>query len=129
MAWCFEDEANAHADRVLDELALDDREAVVPGLWMLEVVNVLLVAERRKRLSPVQSRRFLELLMALPITVDEGSFHVRLPELLATGRECDLSAYDASYIELAERLGLPMATDDRKLKKAAELRRIELLAA
>lgn len=127
MVWCFEDEANPYADRVLDELALDDREAVVPGLWTLEVVNVLLVAERRKRLSPVQSRRFLELLMALPVTVDQGSFHVRSPELLATGRECDLSAYDASYVELAERLGLPMATGDEKLKKAAELRQIGIL--
>lgn len=65
----------------------------------------------------------------MPITVDEESIHVRSPELLATGRECELSAYDTSYVELAERLGLPMATSDGKLKKAAGLRQIEMYLA
>ncbi len=127
MAWCFGDEANPYADRVLDELALDDCEAVVPALWTLEVVNVLLVAERKKRLSPAQGRRFLELLAGLPITVEEESLYVRLPELLALGRECGLSAYDASYLELAERRGLALATGDKALRTAVTQREIGLL--
>ena len=126
MAWCFEDEVNPYAERVLDELKRDDREAVVPSLWTLEVVNVLLVAERKKRLSPAQSRHFLALLALLPVTIEEESFYVRAPEVLALGRACDLYAYDASYLELAERRGLAIATDDKKLRAAMTDRQIEL---
>jgi len=93
-------------------------EAVVPVLWPLEVANVLLVGERRGRLSPAQSRLFLELLNAMPVTVDVESLHTHSLELLALGREHELSSYDACYLELAERRGLPVATTDKKLLKA-----------
>jgi predicted nucleic acid-binding protein len=129
MAWCFEDEVSLYADQVLDQLKLDDREAIVPVLWPLEVTNVLLVNERRGRLSAAQSRRFLELLTAMPVTVDEKSLHTHSLQLLALGREHGLSSYDASYLELAERRGLPLATADKKLLKAIGDRGIEVFLA
>lgn len=117
MAWCFEDEARAETEALLDRLARG--EAVVPTLWVVEVVNVLLQAERRGRLSEAQAERFLGLLQQLPIRVDEAA---RLPAeaLLAGGRRHGLSAYDAAYLALAERLGLPLATLDLRLREAAE---------
>ena len=115
MAWCFEDEVTPYSEEILDSLEGDS--AVVPILWRLEVANVLLVGERRQRLTQAQSARFTELLTALPIETaqEQDAF----TSLLALGREHKLSAYDASYLGLASRLGLPLATLDDKLRGAA----------
>lgn len=111
MAWCFEDEASPAADEVLDRLRHDD--AVVPSLWQLEVANVLLAAERRGRISEAQAARFVGLLEQLPIRVDtDGTDLVRV---LGVGRRHGLSAYDSCYLDLAERLGVPLATLDDRL--------------
>ena len=123
MAWCFEDEETEATDIVLDRLRDDD--AAVPAIWPLEVANVLLVAERRDRLSEAQASRFLELLTQLPIEVDEAPHD--LAAIVAAGRRHELSSYDASYLVLAERLGAPLATLDRRLAKAAERAGVELL--
>lgn len=114
MAWCLEDEASDVADAVLD--ALRDDEAAVPCIWPLEVANVLLVAERHGRLSEAQGARFLELVRALPIQVDHS---VTMVEVSATAQRHGLTAYDASYLVLAERLGGPLATVDERLALAA----------
>ncbi|MBI5117797.1 type II toxin-antitoxin system VapC family toxin, partial [Candidatus Poribacteria bacterium] len=71
MAWCFEDEGNAYAEAVLE--TLESCEAVVPSIWPLEVGNILLVAERKKRLSEADVVRFLALLSNLPIMVEQES--------------------------------------------------------
>ncbi len=118
MAWCFEDETNPYTEAVLQDLA--DAGAVVPSIWPLEVANVLLVAERRKKISKAQSRRFVELLQSLPIDVDEVSTARAWDGVLSLAREQYLSAYDAAYLELAMREGLPVATADNDLKKAAK---------
>ncbi|MBF8258810.1 MAG: PilT protein domain protein [Actinobacteria bacterium] len=118
MAWCFEDETNPYTEAVLQDLA--DTGAVVPSIWPLETVNVLLVAERRKRISKAQSRRFVELLQALPIAVDDVSAARVWDGVLSLAREQQLSAYDAAYLELAMREGLPIATLDAALRKAAK---------
>jgi len=116
MAWCFEDEATPYSESVLEALA--DGEAVVPPIWTLEVANVLVVGERKKRLLPAQSLRFVELLQSLPITTDPD---VRpLGELLGLAREQGLSSYDASYLDLAVRTGLPLASLDGHLLEAAD---------
>ena len=116
MAWCFEDEATPYSESVLEALA--DGEALVPPIWSLEVANVLVVSERKKRLLPAQSRRFVELLQSLPITLDA---EVRpLGELLALARDQGLSSYDASYLDLAVRTGLPLASVDGPLLEAAD---------
>src|SRR5215475_12711587 len=116
LAWCFEDEATPHTEAILDRL-IDDT-AIVPALWELEVSNVLLVAERRGRLTEAQSARFVALLGQLPIHIDSAS--VEMGGVLAAGRRHTLSAYDAAYLVLAEREGVRLATMDAKLRKAAQ---------
>ena len=117
MAWCFEDECDDLADAVLDRLA--DGEAWVPSLWPLEVANVLVAAERRRRLTAADSARFVELLMGLPIVVDDRSHERALSQVLAAARQLGISVYDASYLELAMRLGATLATRDTQLRAAA----------
>lgn len=123
MAWCFEDEATEETDAILDRLSEDP--AFVPSLWEYEVANVLLVAERRTRITEFQSTRFLALLGQLPIHV------APLPQsaaaLTAIGRRHRLSAYDSAYLELASREGVALASQDRKLRQAATASGIPLL--
>jgi predicted nucleic acid-binding protein len=118
MSWCFNDEANKYGDAVLDILA--DSTALVPPIWPLEVVNVLLVAERRNRLKQVDSVRFITLLSQLPIIVELEGPERKMKDLLALGRANNLSSYDAAYLDLAMRNDCPIATLDKKLIKAAE---------
>ena len=94
--------------------------AVVPSIWPLEVGNVLLVAERKKRLSQADSIRFIALLTELPITIEQEPPERMLKEILALAREHQLSSYDASYLDLAMRKGLPIATLDNGLIAAAK---------
>ncbi len=118
MAWCFEDERNEYADSILEYL--EAGEAFVPAIWPLEVGNVLLVAERKKRLSEASIVRFLALVNNLPITVEQETPERMLKEIVSLARENGLSTYDASYLDLAMRLGLPISTKDASLLKAAK---------
>jgi predicted nucleic acid-binding protein len=118
MSWCFEDEGNHYAEAVLE--SLESAEAFVPAIWPLEVGNVLLVAERKSRLSQASVVRFLALLGGLPITVEQETPERMLREIVAIAREHGLSTYDASYLDLAMRHDLPLATQDTSLAKAAK---------
>jgi predicted nucleic acid-binding protein len=126
MSWCFKDETNNYSDTVLDRLI--ESAAVVPSIWPLEVVNVLLVAERQKRLSESDSIRFLTLLSQLPIVVEYERPEM-MKELLALARSNNLSSYDASYLDLAMRKGFPIATLDNRLIKAARKIDVPVLEA
>lgn len=117
MAWCFEDEASTYTEGVLDQLR--GTQALVPVIWPLEAANVLLIAERRDRLTEAQAAHFAQLLQGLPILVEEADVARTLGPILAVGRAHRLSAYDAAYLELAARQGLPLATQDSRLRKAA----------
>ena len=127
MAWCFEDEGSPLADAVLEHLGVTD--VLVPCIWPLEVGNVLVVAERRRRLTATASARFLSLLRALPISVDQEGSDRHLDAILALARQQALSAYDAAYLELALRQGCDFATQDNKLRRAAAALGIRLFAA
>lgn len=118
MSWCFNDEANKYGDAVLDRLA--ESTAIVPPIWPLEVVNVLLVAERRNRLKQVDSVRFITLLSQLPIVVEHEGPERKMKDLLSLGRANNLSSYDAAYLDLAMRNDFPIATLDKKLIIAAK---------
>jgi predicted nucleic acid-binding protein len=118
MSWCFEEEENSYAEAVLE--SLEAGEAFVPAIWPLEVGNVLLVAERKKRLSQAAVVRFLELLGGLPIVVEQETPDRMLKEIVSLAREHRLSTYDASYLDLAMRLDLPLSTRDTSLMKAAK---------
>jgi predicted nucleic acid-binding protein len=118
MAWCFKDEINHYSDLILDNL--DHYTAVVPSIWPLEVGNVLLVAERKKRLTEADSSRFLALLSDLPILIEQESPERMIKETFTLARSLNLSSYDASYLDLAIRKGLPIASLDKNLIRAAK---------
>jgi predicted nucleic acid-binding protein len=92
----------------------------VPGLWSLEIANGLVTGERRGRIRPAESAAFVALLEELPIVADGATGARALHETMNLAREHGLTAYDAAYLELAMRLGLPLATGDRSLAAAAE---------
>lgn len=117
ISWCFEDEGGPYAEAVLG--CLEDGEAFVPAIWPLEVGNVLIVAERKKRLSEASVVRFLELISGLPITVEQETPERMLREIISLARKQGISTYDASYLDLAMRLELPVATLGGSMRKAA----------
>jgi len=118
MAWFAEDEASPSTDRLLD--SLQSGEALVPALWPLEISNVLLAAERRRRLTRAQAFRCVEMLRSLPIVVDESTSSRAMGEILSLARDQNLSVYDAAYLELSIREALPLATRDKVLAAAAK---------
>lgn len=117
VAWFFEDETNRYAQAVED--SLPTAAAVVPTLWPLEVANALLMGERRKRATEAKVTIFLNLLAALPITLDDETASRVWQHSLHLARSHRLSVYDATYLELALRHGLPLATLDDELAAAA----------
>ena len=125
MSWCFKNETNQYADAVLDRLL--ESTAFVPSIWPLEVVNVLLVAERKKRLKEADSVRFITLLSQLPIVVEYERTERIMKDLLALSRTNNLSSYDACYLDLSMRRGIAIATLDTQLKKAAKKTDVPIL--
>ncbi len=125
MSWCFRDQANPYADSILERLT--EAVAYVPSIWSLEVVNMLLAAERRKIMGEADSVRFIKLLSQLPIFVEYESHEKVMKELLGLARAHSLSSYDASYLDLAMRKGLPLATLDKNLRKAAQSTNVLIL--
>lgn len=123
LSWCFEDEGGDYATSVLNELRAS--EAVAASLWPLEIVNGLLTAERRKRIDPAASGRFTRLLLSLPIAIDPVARRRVFDVTNALARKHALSSYDAAYLELAVRLGVPIATLDGPLNAAAEREGVE----
>ncbi|HBF13507.1 MAG TPA: VapC toxin family PIN domain ribonuclease [Deltaproteobacteria bacterium] len=116
MSWCFQDEKDAHSVKVLDSLSKN--KAHVPSLLFLEVSNVLVMAERKGRLTVADTARFLDLLTSLPLRIDEEP---KNPETyLFLAREHGLTSYDACYLELAMRTGSALATKDKSLKNACK---------
>lgn len=116
MSWCF-GETDVYANHIRELLAED--EALVPPIWALEVANAILVGERRGRLDAAHSARFLDLLRELDIVVDMMGSERTFSVVLELARTQHLSSYDAAYLELAMRDGIPLATADGDLQAAA----------
>ena len=125
LAWCFPDAASEYADAVL--VALEGRAVLVPAVWPLEITNAMVVAERRKRVSEPEVRRFIELLEGLTINEDSLPVAASMSNILPLAREYGLSAYDASYLGVAIRHGAPLATLDSGLEKAGRRAGIEIV--
>ncbi len=125
MSWAF-GEIDPYAAHVRELLAAD--EALVPPIWALEVANTILVGERRGRLDQAVSTRFLSLLQGLDIVVDMAGAERFLTVVLGLARAQGLSSYDASYLELAMRDGVPLATTDDALRAAAARVGVPLVA-
>ena len=121
MRWFFGDGKPAEltfAAKVLDALRTDT--AIVPVTWALEAANVIARAEAKALVTEARSGEFLELLEGVSIEVDGATFTQARSGTLQLARRHKLSAYDASYLELALRRGLPLATLDQDLQKAAK---------
>jgi len=121
MRWFFGDGRPAEitfAAKVLEALRTDT--AIVPVTWALEVANVIARAEAKALVTEARSGEFLELLDGVSIEVDSATFTQARTGTLQLARRYKLSAYDASYLELALRRGLPLATLDEGLQKAAK---------
>ena len=126
MAWCFEDESSAYTKRVLKLIA--EGGAIVPTIWPLEIANVVLVGIRAKRVAPEDGNRFLTMLADLPIRIEVASAGIVFGAMFNLANEQGLSSYDAGYLELAMRENLPLATLDKRLRKAAATLGIGLLS-
>ena len=127
VAWCFDDESTPKAWALLDRLHI--APAHVPALWALEIGNILLGAEKRQRITQARTVEFLGILGDLDIRVDPELPGRAFRDVLPLAREQRLTTYDATYLELAMRLGLPLATKDKALARAAAALRIKTLAA
>lgn len=125
LSWCFEDERTDETDALLRRVAFSG--AVAPVLWPLEVLNGLAMAERRQRLEPDTRVRLAGFLRDLPVSIDpETAAHVWDP-VAGLALRFHLTVYDATCLELARRLALPLATLDQELRNAATDLRVPLL--
>ena len=120
--WAFDDEAHPTAALALRRAQTE--EAIVPGLWWFEVRNAVVVSERRKRITEAGTATFLQALARLTIRVDRAPVEGEVLRLARTHR---LSVYDAAYLELARREGVPLATLDRELASAARAEGVAVL--
>ena len=127
LAWALPDEASGYTDAILKNIA--SGKAWVPGIWPHEIANGLLTAQKRGRLTAAQRVAFAEELLKLPIEVDHRSVRSVLDSHVALAAQYALTAYDAAYLDLALRKGLPLATQDKALKAAAAKTGVKLAAA
>lgn len=118
LSWCFPDEQTPASVKVLDMLKAGV-QALVPAFWCSEVLNSLLVGERKGRISADQTRAFLNDLSALRPTLDDASMERVFKGVQALCRQHGLASYDALYLELAMRSGSPLATLDKNQRDAA----------
>jgi len=125
VAWCFEDEHTPALLALLQRAA--ESGAFAPALWPLEATNALLVAERRGRLERDRRRRLCGFLKALPVALDAETAAQAWTATAGLAERFGLSAYDAAYLELAERLDLPLASLDGDLRHAAGTLGLSLL--
>ena len=118
LAWCFPGEGTNGTEALLDQLATGSA-AIAPSIWPFEVANALLMGERRKRITMAQVTAMLERIAGLPISLDPIWLDSLFGQVLSLARQQHLTEYDASYIELALRENLPLATLDDQLRRAA----------
>jgi predicted nucleic acid-binding protein len=126
LPWCFPDEADSWTDSLLDRLRGGDRIAV-PAHWPTEISNGLLMGLRRKRILPGRPELFWDDLAVLPIAVEPPLTLQQAKDVLALCQRRGLTVYDAAYLELAMRRGLPLATQDSDLLKASQAEGVSLV--
>jgi predicted nucleic acid-binding protein len=126
IAWLFDDESTADAHAIMRRVVIEG--ALVPTLWRLEVANVLRNAVRRGRCDQVYADRSLARLGRLAIHSDEDTDRQAWGMTRQLSQEENLTLYDAAYLELALRKGIPLASCDAALIAAAERRAVEVLS-
>jgi predicted nucleic acid-binding protein len=123
ITWAMRDEDHPLAD--LAFLEIQSGTAIVPGIFWYEIRNILVLNERRNRIMPDDSTRFLAFLEQLSIDMDSPRNGTQVMDL---SRKYNLSVYDAAYLALAMRERLPLATLDKDLRDAALAAGVSLLA-
>lgn len=126
LSWCFPDEQTPLSLDVLDRLKAGE-QALMPAFWSLEVLNSLLIGERRGRISQEQTQAFLRELRTLGATLDYASMEQVCGTIQTICRDHRLTPYDALYVELALRSGCPLATLDQPQRDAARSLGVECL--
>ena len=125
LAWIYSDETTKEIRQVFDAVA--DRGAVVPALWRLEVANSLSIAVRRGRIDREFRRAALADLALLEIATDPGTDTYAWTGTLQLADRFRLTVYDAAYLELAQRRGMPLATLDEELRAAGAALKVRLM--
>ena len=124
LTWCFPDEEAQKAEEIAERIAAGET-VIVPAFWRHEILNALLVGEKRKRLRPDLTRAFIEDLHRLPMDVDLSPDVFTATQALC--RKHGLTAYDAAYLEIALRSRCALATADEDLKRAARAEGVQVL--
>jgi len=119
LTWCFPDE-NADLAQLVAGMFKRGDTAIAPSFWPHEVLNALLVGEKRKRISKELVRRFLDDLATLPIALEQFPSGIVFGRIQRLSRAHGLTAYDAAYLDLAQHSGFPLATLDDDLAKACK---------
>lgn len=118
IAWVHPAQATPETDAMLDRLAAGD-SLVVPALWPLEVANALTVLRRRRKLTLDEVRTAIEIIRELPAVIDHEAAAMAFTRLVDLATRHELTIYDATYIEVATRRQLPLASNDARMKQAA----------
>lgn len=124
LTWCFPDENAAIAQHVAEMFKQGDT-AIAPSFWPHEVLNALLMGEKRKRISKELVRTFLDDLAVLPVVLERFPARIIFDRVQRLAREHSLTAYDAAYLDLALDSSLPLATLDEDLRRACKKLRVQ----
>jgi predicted nucleic acid-binding protein len=119
ISWIVADERTPLGLKYLRALGDNELEALVPAIWADELANVLIVLERSKRIPPKELPGWIDTLKILPIRIYPASLSESLGEVRVLAKAHKLTLYDARYLHLAMREGIPLATKDRQLLVAA----------
>ena len=125
LAWCFDDERTDATDALLEQVVESGAEA--PSLWPLEILNALSMAERRRRIDSDRRQRLGGFLHDLPVNIDAETAARAWAATSQLAVRFKLTIYDVAYLELAQRLRLPLATLDKELRTAGRALGIALL--
>lgn len=125
LSWCFDDEFTDVTDALLE--ALNGSGAVAPSIWPLEVLNGLAMAGRRGRIDAPKHQRLAGFLRDLPVVIDDETASLAWTVTAQLAARFRLTLFDAAYLELAQRRGLPLATLDQELRDAGTALGISLL--
>lgn len=117
-AWCFPDEATDYTRSVFHSVSTSAVDTLAPQLWAYERRNSLLMGLRRGRISKPQSEEFLAALSALNVRLRAPASY---DDVFSLAEESGLTVYDAAYLNLSIQEGLPLASLDRQLIRAAEM--------
>ena len=119
LAWVHQDQATPETDKLLEEVEAGT-SVVVPSLWFLEIANGLLVLQRRKKLTGAERKSALETLARLNLTVDEEAGRAAFQQTSELAEKHGLTIYDVTYLEVALRRKLALASRDTNLREAAK---------